>query len=40
MSSIKSNKPINDSDELDLGRVIGEIFDHRKLIIAVTSLFT
>lgn len=40
MSSLKSNKPISDSDELDLGRIVGEILDHRKLIISVTALFT
>jgi tyrosine-protein kinase Etk/Wzc len=29
-----------DSDEIDLGRLIGELIDHRKLIISITSLFT
>lgn len=29
-----------DSDELDLGRLIGELIDHRKLIISITALFT
>lgn len=29
-----------DSDEIDLGRLIGELIDHRKLIISVTALFT
>ncbi|HDZ2350002.1 TPA: polysaccharide biosynthesis tyrosine autokinase, partial [Klebsiella pneumoniae] len=29
-----------DADEIDLGRLIGEFIDHRKLIISVTSLFT
>lgn len=40
MSSLKSNKPISDSDEIDLGRIVGEILDHKKLIISVTALFT
>ena len=29
-----------DSDEIDLGRLIGELIDHRKLIVSVTALFT
>jgi tyrosine-protein kinase Etk/Wzc len=29
-----------DSDEIDLGRLIGELIDHRKLIISIMSLFT
>lgn len=29
-----------DSDEIDLGRLIGELIDHRKLIISITALFT
>lgn len=29
-----------ETDEIDLGRLIGEFIDHRKLIISVTSLFT
>ncbi|PIJ43033.1 polysaccharide biosynthesis tyrosine autokinase [Tatumella sp. OPLPL6] len=41
MSSVIQNKPTNpDSDEIDLGRLIGELLDHKKLIIAVTGLFT
>lgn len=41
MSSVIKNKPTNpDSDEIDLGRLIGELLDHKKLIIAVTGLFT
>ncbi|MBN0856497.1 tyrosine-protein kinase, partial [Pseudomonas aeruginosa] len=27
-------------DEIDLGRIIGELIDHRKLIISITALFT
>jgi len=41
MSSVISNKPATpDSDEIDLGRLIGELIDHRKLIISVTAVFT
>ncbi|MCC4986887.1 polysaccharide biosynthesis tyrosine autokinase [Klebsiella pneumoniae] len=29
-----------ESDEIDLGRLIGELIDHRKLIIALSALFT
>ncbi len=29
-----------DSDEIDLGRLIGELIDHRKLIISITALLT
>ncbi|OHY69720.1 tyrosine-protein kinase [Pluralibacter gergoviae] len=41
MTSVTTNKPASsDSDEIDLGRLIGELIDHRKLIIAVTTGFT
>lgn len=40
MSSVKNKSTIVDSNDLDLGRVIGELIDHRKLIISITSLFT
>lgn len=41
MTSVTTNKPATpDSDEIDLGRLIGELIDHRKLIIAVTTGFT
>lgn len=41
MTSDKSNKPISpNSDEIDIGRLIGELIDHRKLIIAITAAFT
>lgn len=40
MSSEMNKTQIRDSDELDLGRLIGEIVDHRKLIISITALFT
>lgn len=28
------------SDEIDLGRIFGELIDHRKLIVSITALFT
>ncbi|EPY8417764.1 polysaccharide biosynthesis tyrosine autokinase [Klebsiella pneumoniae] len=41
MSSLANNKTSpQDSEEIDLGRIIGEILDHRKLIIAVTAVVT
>jgi len=41
MSSVIQHKPTNpDSDEIDLGRLIGELIDHKKLIIAITGVFT
>ncbi|HDT0308907.1 TPA: polysaccharide biosynthesis tyrosine autokinase [Klebsiella quasipneumoniae subsp. similipneumoniae] len=39
MSSVKNNVT-KESDELDLGRLLGELIDHRKLIISITTLFT
>ncbi|HDY6844573.1 TPA: tyrosine-protein kinase, partial [Klebsiella pneumoniae] len=36
-----SNKPsVKDEQDINLGRIIGELIDHKKLIIAITSLFT
>ncbi|EOV8178740.1 TPA: polysaccharide biosynthesis tyrosine autokinase [Raoultella planticola] len=40
MSSTTNKTTSKDTDEIDLGRLIGEFIDHRKLIISVTSLFT
>lgn len=41
MSPVISKTPSTpDSDELDLGRLIGELIDHRKLIISITIVFT
>ncbi|HHZ8822056.1 TPA: polysaccharide biosynthesis tyrosine autokinase [Klebsiella pneumoniae] len=41
MNSVTTNKPATpDSDEMDLGRLFGELIDYRKLIIAVTTGFT
>lgn len=40
MSSVINKSMKKDSDEIDLGRLVGELIDHRKLIIPVTALFT
>ncbi|HFE7145072.1 TPA: polysaccharide biosynthesis tyrosine autokinase [Klebsiella michiganensis] len=40
MSSVKNRAVEKEADEVDLGRLIGELIDHRKLIIFVTALFT
>ncbi|QGY32290.1 polysaccharide biosynthesis tyrosine autokinase [Pantoea cypripedii] len=40
MSSVMSIKPqSSNSDEVDLGRLFGELLDHRKLIVSVTAIF-
>ncbi|EMA0234482.1 polysaccharide biosynthesis tyrosine autokinase [Escherichia coli] len=39
MSSIKNKPEVKDSEDFDIGRLLGEIIDHRKLIISITSLF-
>ncbi|HHZ8763600.1 TPA: polysaccharide biosynthesis tyrosine autokinase [Klebsiella quasipneumoniae] len=39
--SLENNKQdVKDNEEIDLGRLIGEIIDHRKIIISITALFT
>ncbi|MBA8005895.1 polysaccharide biosynthesis tyrosine autokinase [Klebsiella grimontii] len=40
MSSIKNKNVDKETDEIDLRRLMGEVIDHRKLIISVISLFT
>ncbi|MBA7847948.1 polysaccharide biosynthesis tyrosine autokinase [Klebsiella sp. RHBSTW-00465] len=40
MTSVTNKSTVKDSEEIDLGRMIGELIDHRKLIISVTALFT
>ncbi|KQN63732.1 polysaccharide biosynthesis tyrosine autokinase [Erwinia sp. Leaf53] len=41
MPSVSSNKPnTSQSEEIDLGRLIGELIDHRKVIITVTAIIT
>ncbi|MDR6616894.1 MULTISPECIES: polysaccharide biosynthesis tyrosine autokinase [Klebsiella] len=39
MSSVTNKQPTPDSSEIDFGRLLGELIDHRKLIVSVTSLF-
>ncbi|WP_434662544.1 polysaccharide biosynthesis tyrosine autokinase [Klebsiella sp. MISC125] len=40
MSSVTNKNAKKDVEEIDLGRLIGEVIDHRKLIISISSLFT
>ncbi|MFG6420366.1 polysaccharide biosynthesis tyrosine autokinase [Klebsiella quasipneumoniae] len=40
MTSISNKNVTSESDEIDIGRLIGELIDHRKLIIFITALFT
>lgn len=40
MSLVINKSSSKDEDELDLGRLIGEIIDHRKLIVSITAFFT
>ncbi|HCD2734379.1 TPA: tyrosine-protein kinase, partial [Klebsiella pneumoniae] len=40
MSPVTNKSVAKDADEIDLGRIVGELIDHRKLIISVTALFT
>lgn len=40
MSPVTNKTAAKETDEIDLGRLIGELIDHRKLIISVTSLCT
>ncbi|MFT4274113.1 MAG: polysaccharide biosynthesis tyrosine autokinase [Pantoea sp.] len=39
-SPISKNTATKSSDEFDLSRIIGEIIDHRKIIITITATFT
>lgn len=39
MSSVKNRAVIKEADEIDLARLLGELIDHRKLIISITALF-
>lgn len=39
--SLENNKQdVKENDEIDLGRLIGELIDHRKIIISITAFFT
>lgn len=40
MSPVINKSIAKDKDEIDLGRLFGELIDHRRLIISVTALFT
>ncbi|HCA9137717.1 TPA: polysaccharide biosynthesis tyrosine autokinase [Klebsiella quasipneumoniae] len=40
MSLVKNRIVEKEADEIDLARLVGELIDHRKLIISVTALFT
>lgn len=41
MPSANQNKSISsESDSIDLGRLFGELIDHRKIIMSMTALFT
>ncbi|MDZ7495270.1 polysaccharide biosynthesis tyrosine autokinase [Klebsiella oxytoca] len=40
MSQVTNKSSAKDTDEIDLGRLVGELIDHRKLIISVTALVT
>lgn len=40
MSPVINKTNTKDADEVDLGRLIGEFIDHRKLIVSITALFT
>ncbi|MEL2148472.1 polysaccharide biosynthesis tyrosine autokinase [Klebsiella pneumoniae] len=41
MASVTNNKQTpTESDDIDLGKIVGELIDHRKLIIAISTAFT
>jgi len=40
MSQVTNKSTVRDTDEIDLGRLLGELIDHRKLIVSVTALVT
>ncbi|PXK99369.1 polysaccharide biosynthesis tyrosine autokinase [Klebsiella variicola] len=40
MSQMSNKTSAKDEQDINLGRIIGELIDHKKLIIAITSLFT
>lgn len=40
MTSVANNTSTKDSDEIDFGRLIGELIDHRKLILCITTTCT
>ncbi|HDU4811151.1 TPA: polysaccharide biosynthesis tyrosine autokinase [Klebsiella pneumoniae subsp. pneumoniae] len=38
--SVNKKTTVTESDDIDLGKLVGELIDHRKLIISITALFT
>ncbi|EPY2325517.1 polysaccharide biosynthesis tyrosine autokinase [Escherichia coli] len=40
MPSVTNKSISKEEDEIDLGRLVGELIDHRKLIIAITAFFS
>ncbi|HDX4901444.1 TPA: polysaccharide biosynthesis tyrosine autokinase [Klebsiella michiganensis] len=38
--SVNNKTTVTESDDIDLGKLVGELIDHRKLIIYITALFT
>ncbi|HBU8666079.1 TPA: polysaccharide biosynthesis tyrosine autokinase [Klebsiella oxytoca] len=40
MSSVKNRETTKETNDIDLGRILGEFIDHRKLIISITTLCT
>lgn len=38
--SVNNKTTVTESDDIDLGKLVGELIDHRKLIISITALFT
>ncbi len=38
--SVNKKNTVTESDDIDLGKLVGELIDHRKLIIYITALFT
>ncbi|EOF4702628.1 polysaccharide biosynthesis tyrosine autokinase [Klebsiella oxytoca] len=40
MSSVTNKSSSKDDDEIDVGRLVGELIDHKKLIISITAFFT
>lgn len=38
--SVNNKTTVTESDDIDLGKLVGELIDHRKLIISITVLFT
>lgn len=38
--SVNNKTTVTESDDIDLGKLVGELIDHRNLIISITALFT